>query len=170
MTIVVVTASKYGATREIGEAIADELRASGADAEFAEADAEPQLDKADAVVLGSAVYAGHWLDPARKLLDRNREVLSSRPTWLFSSGPIGDPPKPEGLPAEIERIVAATGAIEHRVFPGRIERRLLGFGERAVVAALRVPDMDSRPRPEIEAWAREIAAALLAPPLPAGRT
>lgn len=49
----------------------------------------------DAVVLGSAVYVGRWLEPARELVDAHAEELAARPTWLFSSGPIGDPPKPE---------------------------------------------------------------------------
>jgi len=51
------------------------------------------VDGFDAVVLGSAVYAGHWLKPARELVDRSRDALAARPVWLFSSGPIGDPPQ-----------------------------------------------------------------------------
>ena len=50
------------------------------------------IDSFDAVVLGSAVYAGHWLKPARGLVERSRDALAARPVWLFSSGPIGDPP------------------------------------------------------------------------------
>jgi menaquinone-dependent protoporphyrinogen oxidase len=46
----------------------------------------------DAVVLGSAVYAGRWLDPARQYAALYADVLRARPVWLFSSGPIGNPP------------------------------------------------------------------------------
>jgi menaquinone-dependent protoporphyrinogen oxidase len=51
------------------------------------------FDGADAVVLGSAIYAGPWLKPARTLLGERVDELASRPTWLFSVGPIGDPPR-----------------------------------------------------------------------------
>jgi menaquinone-dependent protoporphyrinogen oxidase len=57
-----------------------------------------EVEGYDAVVLGSAVYAGHRLKPARKLVDRCGAALAARPVWLFSSGPVGDPPKPEEDP------------------------------------------------------------------------
>jgi menaquinone-dependent protoporphyrinogen oxidase len=169
MKVLVTAASKHGATTEIADWIDATLRAEGIDSVARHVELVESLEGFDAVILGSAVYAGHWLEPATAFVRRFEPELRERRVYLFSSGPVGDPPKPEGLPADVERFEAATGAIEHRVFPGRIERRLLGFGERAIVAALRVPDMDSRPRDEIEAWAREIAAAFVAPPLPAVR-
>ena len=52
----------------------------------------------DAVVLGSAVYAGHWRKPARELVNRCGTALAERPVWLFSSGPIGEPPFPPDEP------------------------------------------------------------------------
>jgi hypothetical protein len=55
----------------------------------------PRRRPYDAVVLGSAVYAGHWLKPARALADRCAAALRARPVWLFSSGPVGDPAKPD---------------------------------------------------------------------------
>lgn len=57
-------ASKYGASREIGDAVAAGLgeRELGAMV-HAPADVDA-LDGYDAVVLGSGVYAGHWLRPA----------------------------------------------------------------------------------------------------------
>jgi menaquinone-dependent protoporphyrinogen oxidase len=112
------------------------------------------------VVLGSAVYAGRWLKPARELVDRSRDALAARPVWLFSSGPVGDPPKPEEDPVDVAAIVAATGAREHRVFAGRLVRRQLGFADKAIAVALRVPDGDFRDWAEIRRWSAGIAAAL----------
>ena len=43
------------------------------------------------MVLGSAVYAGRWLEPAREYAATHAGGLRTRPTWLFSSGPIGEP-------------------------------------------------------------------------------
>ena len=50
----------------------------------------------DAVVLGSAVYAGQWRKEAAAFLTDNEYQLAERPVWLFSSGPTG-----EGEPAEL---------------------------------------------------------------------
>ncbi len=57
-------------------------------------------------------------------------------------------------------LVAATGAREHRVFAGRLDRHRLGFAERAVTLALRAPEGDFRDWAAIEAWAAEIAETL----------
>jgi len=47
--------------------------------------------RADAVVLGSAVYMRRWRPEARRFLRRFRRELAHRPFWVFSSGPVGDP-------------------------------------------------------------------------------
>jgi menaquinone-dependent protoporphyrinogen oxidase len=98
------------------------------------------------------VYAGHWLTPARELVGRCGSALAARPVWLFSSGPVGDPPKPEEDPVDVAAIVAAIKAREHRVFAGKLVRKQLSFPERAIVSALRVPEGDFRDWTEISQW------------------
>jgi menaquinone-dependent protoporphyrinogen oxidase len=114
----------------------------------------------DAFVLGSAVYAGRWLDEARHLVEENASALRAKPVWLFSSGPVGEPPKPEEDPVDAEPLVTATGAREHHVFAGKIDRSGLGLGEKAIVIALRAPEGDFRDWDAIRAWAAGIARAL----------
>jgi menaquinone-dependent protoporphyrinogen oxidase len=161
MTKVLVTAaSKHGATTAIARAIGETLQSEGL-----ETTVLPPVDVSgvagyDAVVIGSAVYMGRWLEPARRLVERDGAALVARSVWLFSSGPVGDPPKPVEDPVDVAELIAAAGAREHRVFPGTVVKKGLGFGEKAVVAALRVPEGDFRPWDEIRAWAKEIAAAL----------
>ncbi len=60
MNVWVVFASKYGSTREVAEAIAEELGRVH-DVRVRDAAEVKSFDGADAVVLGSAIYAGHWL-------------------------------------------------------------------------------------------------------------
>ena len=117
------------------------------------------IDDYDAVVLGSAVYAGHWLTPAREFVDRCRDALAARPVWLFSSGPIGDPPKPEEDPVDVAEILQATKAREHRLFAGKLVKKQLRFPDRAIAAALRVPEGDFRDWDEVKGWAAGIADA-----------
>ena len=43
---------------------------------------------ADAFVIGSAVYMGHWLKEPTEFLENYPTSLRARPVWLFSSGPL----------------------------------------------------------------------------------
>jgi menaquinone-dependent protoporphyrinogen oxidase len=160
MRVLVSAASKHGATSEIGQAIGDALDKAGLEVVVLPPDAVTTIEDFDAVVLGSAIYTGRWMDSAKQLIERERAALISRPVWLFSSGPVGDPPVPEGEPPDVAALREQTGARDHRIFPGRIDRRRLGFVEKAMVGAVKAPDGDFRPWDEIKLWALEIAVAL----------
>jgi len=77
-------------------------------------------------VLGSAVYMGNWLESAREFATEHAEELAARPTWLFSSGPTGDPPRPSADKAvSIDPIIAAVTPRDHRLFAGKLDRHQL---------------------------------------------
>jgi menaquinone-dependent protoporphyrinogen oxidase len=161
--VLVTAASRHGSTAEIADRIGGALRdalSGGAQVDVRPADDVTTVDGYDAVVLGSAVYMGRWLDGARRLAETHASALSSRPVWLFSSGPIGDPPKPDEEPVDVAHVVTATGARAHEVFAGRLDRHRLGFAEKAVVLAFRVPDGDFRDWAAVDAWANGIAGEL----------
>ena len=159
MRALVCVASKYGATREIADAIGRTLSESGADVTVLDAGDVDGIDGYDTIVIGSAVYAGHWLAPARELIERHPAAFADKRVWLFSSGPIGEPPVPKEHAVDVEDLVAATGAIEHRLFAGKLDKHRLSFAERAIVFALRVAEGDFRDWGEIGAWAEGIARA-----------
>ena len=163
MRVLVTAASRHGATHEIAEAIARGLVQRGVEAQALPTEELESLDGYDAYVVGSAVYVGRWLDPARELVEANAGALAARPVWLFSSGPLGPPGdlKPEGDPVDAADLVAAVGAEDHRVFAGRLDRTLLSFGEKAVVLAVRAPEGDFRDWAAIDGFAAEIAGELL---------
>jgi menaquinone-dependent protoporphyrinogen oxidase len=160
MKVLVSAASRHGATTDIAKAIGDALEAAGLEVAVLPPDTVTSLAGFDAVVLGSAVYVGNWLESAKDLVERLGPELASRPVWLFSSGPIGDPPKPEEDPVDLAELLAATGARGHRLIPGLVDKSRLGLGEKVILAAVRAPEGDYRPWDEIRAWAGEIAAAL----------
>lgn len=165
MKVLVSVASRHGGTSGIGDAIAETLRAAGITVDTLAPEEVPGIERYDAVVLGSAVYAGRWLDSARAFVDRHGDALAAVPLWLFSSGPIGDPPKPVEGPPEAEAYRERLGAREHRVLPGRLDRAELGFLERTVTRALRAPDGDYRDWDGIRGWARQIADAMSEEPV-----
>jgi len=162
MRVLVSAASRHGATAEIAERIGEGLRQRLASASITVLPPERvgHVDGFDAYVLGSAVYMGHWISSAMELIENNADAFAGRPVWLFSSGPIGDPPKPNEQPVDVGQAVRVTAAREHKLFSGRLDRSLLGFGERAIAVAFRAPEGDFRDWPAIEAWAGTIADAL----------
>lgn len=163
MKVLVTAASKHGATDEIAEAIARVLGEAGIATEVVPPGRVKELRDFDAVILGSGIYAGHWLEAAKAFVERHEQELLDRKVWLFSCGPLGTPPKPTGEPFDVLSMAEATGAVDHRTFPGRLARDRLSIPERVVVAALRAPYGDFRSFDEIEAWARGIAAELGTP-------
>ena len=169
MKVLVSAASKHGATAEVAEEIGTALRGAllnergGIGSGEVTVDVLPaervnSVEDYDVVVLGSAVYAGHWLEGAREFSERHADALAERPTWLFSVGPVGEPPKPEEDPVDVGPILEATKAREHRIFAGKLDRRALGFAEKAIVLALRAPEGDFRDWEDIREWALGIAA------------
>jgi menaquinone-dependent protoporphyrinogen oxidase len=162
MRILVTAASKHSATQGIAEAIGSELVVRGVEvAVMPVQDIGPMVGY-DAVVLGSAVYMGKWMKPAKEFVARESARLAAIPVWLFSSGPIG---KAASTPDPADRrqgdeIAKAIGARDHRLFAGKLDRKELSLLERAPVRMAKLPDGDFRPWDEIRAWAADIAEAL----------
>ena len=160
MRVLVSAASRHGATAEIAAAIASGLTATGHEAVVEEPDSVDDVRAYDAAVIGSAVYAGSWLQAAEELIDRNLYALREMPVWVFSSGPIGDPPRPVQESPDGVAIADQVHAREHRTFAGELDRRQLGAGEKVVVAVVRASSGDFRPWADILAWSRSIGEAL----------
>jgi menaquinone-dependent protoporphyrinogen oxidase len=189
--VLVVYGSRHGGTRGIAERIGEVVRAAGLDAVVETADQAHDIGAAEAFVVGSGVYMGSWLTEALDFMRRNEEALAARPTWLFSSGPLKgsertnedvDPVTNALGPIEgpgsggrrkVEELSAAIRPRDHRVFFGAFDPDdpPKAMSERFVrmmpVAKKILPPGDFRDWDAIDAWAREIAAALEAP-VPAG--
>jgi len=175
MRVIVLYASRYGSTKGIAEFIAEKLRQHGAQAEGLSVDAAPDPGDYDAVVIGSAVYMGHWMKEAVEFVRRNRTALAGMPVWLFSSGPLElgpeiasiDDPKLE--PEEISGFWETIHPRGHRVFFGALDPGRLGIAHRMIrrlpAARAILPEGDFRDWNDIEAWAESIAHALVTQPV-----
>lgn len=162
MKVLVSAASRHGTATEIAATIAAELEAGGLTVDLVAPDDVAGLETYDAVVLGSGVYMGQWLTPAKRFAERFGEELRSRQLWLFSTGPLGTPPQPVGDPIDAEKLIERLSPVEHRVFAGRLRRDGLGLGERAIVRMVKAPYGDFRDWDAIAAWARQVAGVLRA--------
>ena len=161
-TVLVSAGSKHGATAEIAARIGQALAKHGCLVVETPPGEVEDLDRFDAIVLGSAVYAGRWTSDAMGLAERISGLDKPPQVWIFSSGPVGDPPKPEEDPVDAAEARTLTGARDHRIFAGKIDRSRLSLGEKAIVIALRAPEGDFRDWDAIDAWGDVLATEILA--------
>jgi menaquinone-dependent protoporphyrinogen oxidase len=176
MKLLVAYASRTGSTKGIAEFIGEKVRGRGIQVDVQEVGDVHNVGDYDAFLIGSAVYMFHWVKEARQFVLRNRALLSSRPVWLFSSGPVGPQAKDSrgrdlrdvSGPKEIDELREMAKPRDHRVFFGALfGDRLggtLGFTykliRRSKAARESMPEGDYRDWDEIEAWAIGIAEVL----------
>jgi menaquinone-dependent protoporphyrinogen oxidase len=80
--VLVVCATRYGSTLEVAQAVAEELRNKGADAEVFPAPEAPGPGGYDAVVVGGPMIMG-WHKQALRYLRKYQQELSKIPTAYF---------------------------------------------------------------------------------------
>jgi menaquinone-dependent protoporphyrinogen oxidase len=167
MRILVAYASKMGSTAEIAEAVAATLRGDSNEVDCVPAGEVTDLGSYDAVVLGSAVYAKRWRGDARHFLRKHRKALASKPFWVFSSGPVGDPADDAPNWTEPPKVVAKVnelGGRGHVVFGGSVPAEPEGFVAKSMAKNIPPEFRDRRDWDEIKAWAQAIAAELAPQP------
>jgi menaquinone-dependent protoporphyrinogen oxidase len=190
MKVLVAYASRHGATRGIAERIASTLERRGLTTTLQAVEDQPAVAEYDAFVVGSAAYMGQWLNEATRFVRANSAILSTHPTWLFSSGPIGtetvDAKGNDVVKAAEPRQFIELGASlrpkDERVFFGAFDpdaepigavERLGSLFTRMPAVRKAMPAGDFRDWPAIEAWADGIATELGQPavaPVGAGGT
>lgn len=174
--VLVAHASRHGSTAEIAERIAERLVAAGLDAEAMDVGEVGDVEAYDAHVIGAAAYMWHWLKPATRFVRHNEELLARRPVWLFSSGPVGDETVDEdgndilevSRPKEFDELHDLLEPRDEQVFFGKwdpdappvgVAERMMRLAPKGAREAL--PAGDFRDWEAIDAWAEEIATALL---------
>ena len=168
--VLVVYASRAGSTKGIAEFICEKLRRHGADASVSDVGQVGEIGDYDAFVIGSAVYMYHWLKEAREFISRNRPTLSTKPVWIFSSGPTGTKPtdskgrdlREVDKPQELDELRGWINPRDHHMFfgaffPDRLKGTMGFFAKMAPKDQVG----DFRNWPEIEAWAAGIAQDLV---------
>ncbi|HYF72715.1 MAG TPA: flavodoxin domain-containing protein [Nocardioides sp.] len=162
MSVLVAFASRYGATRQIAQHIGAVLTVAGHDVRVRPTTAVGDLRGHEAVILGSSVYRGRWMEQATAFAELHQGALAERPTWLFSSGLLDA----DGPASDLDRLAALLGARDRKAFEGALEVRRLDLVDRVLRLnparrrALRQGDF--RDWAGIEGWAHQIAADLTA--------
>ncbi len=169
MPTLMAYASRYGATREIAEVIGKVLRDRGLAVDVRPAGEVARIEAYRAVIIGSALYSGGWLEDATELLESFQDDLARRPVWMFSSGPTvpGDPAEALGgwtYPEDLRSLVARVRPMDIALFAGKIDPDALNLQDWLINRSMRGVAGDFRAWPRIIAWAARIADALLSGP------
>lgn len=161
MRLLVTYASRHSSTAEIAEVIGSVLTAMAvADVDVRPVEDVDDVEDYEAVLVGSAIYDGRWLKPARRFVHANRNQLVDRAVWLFSSGPIGEPPEPNDDADEVTVLAERIQAEGQVLFAGQLRSAELQLAERSTVHQLHSVDGDYRGWDSIRAWAAEVADSL----------
>jgi menaquinone-dependent protoporphyrinogen oxidase len=175
MRVLVAYSSKYGATRGIADRIGERLTELGHEVDIERCRDVEYPEGFDAFVIGSAAYMGKWRKEARRFVRHNADLLASRPTWLFSSGPLGtkrvdDEGKDVLTEAEPKEFAEFAERINPRgtmVFFGALDVERLRGPDRIVSwmpANDALPEGDFRDWAAIDSWTESVHAQLAALP------
>src|SRR5699024_3043757 len=167
MRILVATASTYGSTREIGDHIAGVLRRAGHDVHTRDIDAVTTLDY-DAIVVGTAIYIGRPLTPARNSTARLDRELCGKPVCVFAARMTNTSRDPLHPPFTEPASRPYPGS-PYPILTGKVDPTQPSAAERTLAALTAASVQDERDFPLIERWAQAIADCLAAAPVDAGR-
>lgn len=160
MKVLITASSRHGATAEIAEAIAKEIRRGGFEVELKPPGDVETLEGYDAVIVGSAVYMTQWTESARALISRFSKELRELPVWAFSCGLAGVPSGDVQDPRRVGPALLQLNAIDHQTFKGRLEFTNLNLRERSIARMGSAPEGDYREWDKIRAWANQIVQDL----------
>jgi menaquinone-dependent protoporphyrinogen oxidase len=151
--ILIAYATKHGSTHEVAEAIATALRTAGHRVDVADAADVREVNRYATVIIGGALYMGHWHRDAVAFLKRHERALAHIPLGVFAMGP--------KTLAEAD-VASARAQLDHALASSPLEPASVAiFGGVVDPSKLhfplnRMPASDARDWTAIEAWAAEV--------------
>jgi len=159
----VAYATKYGATREVAEAVGVALTDRDIEVEVCPAGHVRDLSGYSAVVLGSALYYFMLHGDAKRFLSRHKQTVAKLPFAIFALGPFNN---------TAEEMASARGPVDKylakspwlspsavAVFGGRHDPTLLRFPDNNP-AMRNMPPSDARDWDTIREWASGLPRVL----------
>jgi len=152
--ILVAFDTRHGSTADVARAIAESLRAKGAEVDVELTRDVREFSGVDALVVGAPIYSGRWLSGAHRILKRLARPSPERtpPVAIFAFGPRADDgPENWVHPREqFERALAKHPSVKP------VSTALFGGAD----PPKKTPRRDIRDWTAIAAWADEIAPLL----------
>jgi menaquinone-dependent protoporphyrinogen oxidase len=160
--ILVTYASRFGSTRDVAAAIAEELTSAGFDVDVLYANPELDLSKYDGIVIGSPAYGQNWLPRASLFVIGNAERLANLPVAMFTTGMLGVK-NPKMALREHNEIIStlsefapAVSPVSTALFHGSFDRKNLPICLRIMDRIAGTPQGDQRNWDAIRSWGRKV--------------
>lgn len=169
-TILVTYASEFGTTGEVAEAIAKTLCQRGATAQITPINGVRDLNKYDAVVLGSAIQYGRWMSEARAFVTAHQDTLGKLPVaYFFTCLALSKPSEKAeheamAYAAKLESLSAQIKPVSIGRFAGVLDYSKMALPmrlvSRLIYTIMRVHEGDYRDWDAIRSWADCVCAYL----------
>jgi menaquinone-dependent protoporphyrinogen oxidase len=166
-SILVAYATSTGSTKEVAEAIAATLRASGLEVDIKPLREVNTLKGYRAVVMGAPLFMLQWHKDALRFLARHRKALPDLPVAVFALGPLHDTEKEwNEVRAQLDKALAkcpwfTPTAVQ--IFGGVANSAKLALGWRLLPGLKNMPASDLRDWDAIKAWAGDLAVEFQLP-------
>jgi menaquinone-dependent protoporphyrinogen oxidase len=161
--MLVAYATRAGATQGVAETIAAVLRENGATVDLRAAKDVRDVLGYDAVVIGSAIYAGQWMGPAKKLVEKHQAELAKMPVAFFTVCLTMKDPTEENckaVAAYLDPLRQMIQPVSEGAFAGAVDYKKLNFVFGAILKKMGAPEGDFRDMEAVRTWARELPGLL----------
>jgi len=157
LNILIAYATRFGATMQVADAIAQAVREEGKAVDLLPMKEVSSLDSYQAVFLGSAVNYATWLPEAVEFVKTLQEALNQIPVALFTvhiTNVGGDEKSQRNRHAFTDEVRALVSPVDEAFFAGKFDRRAASELMPKWLAWL-VPTIDLRKWNIIHNWTKQ---------------
>jgi menaquinone-dependent protoporphyrinogen oxidase len=163
--VLIAYASKYGATTEIAQKIAEDLKTATVEVDVLPANKIKDIAPYQMIIIGTALYMGQWRKEAVQFMKSQQGTLVKQPVYIFTSGPTGEGDPTELLqgriiPESLKSILAVIQPKEVTVFGGKADTERMNGFDKWIMKKVKAGSGDFRNWQAISAWTTKISASL----------
>jgi menaquinone-dependent protoporphyrinogen oxidase len=160
--VLVAYTSKTGTTRNYAEVLASALKGQGLEVDVKTLAEAGSFDGYEAVLVGSPINGMQLVPEATSFLAANQARLAGKKTAVFSVSYMHGKARllwNKAIEKSTARAAATAGALDWKVFPGRIDKPMPGFARLLFGFPADLP-VDRQDPEAARAWATRLAGAL----------